>query len=565
MIKAFPQNIYRSCRHIINIKPINIRYLCTGNNLLDPDDDSAAYDSEKAISIASHYTEILKLLGEDINREGLLKTPLRAAKAMQFFSKGYYDNLSTVVNDAIFCENHDEMIIVKNIDFHSLCEHHLVPFRGRIHLAYLPNKNVIGLSKLARIVEMYCRRLQVQERLTQQIADDIHKALNPAGVACIIEAEHMCMTMRGVRKDHATTITSRMLGEFRDNYKTRTEFLSLITLNNPYAYNMPVQPNYNTIIDANNTPVVASNIQTVVTDIKPVCDTSKYAKQQMSDGERTATIEICKEDIKFSCAHVTIFSDSEREMIHGHTFSLCCNINGKVGSNGMMIDYKIIKAFLRNICNEWDEKFLIPTDSMYLSINENGQYFDIVFNNEKIMQILKKEVILLPIRNITGEELSNYLSKYLENNLMQYIDNGDISKISVSVSASKGQFVTSCIDCNKYKMDNKYEINNEDEIGNKDIETEYKSDVCGNKYCIVTGGSTGIGYEICNEFMKNGYKIINLSRSKCDINGVENIAIDLLLPLNESDINNKMDNILNKNTKYEIHLIHCASNNICDN
>eukprot|EP01083_Nonionella_stella_P245293 852774_1 len=102
---------------------------------------------------------------------------------------------------------------------------------------------------------------------------------------------------------------------------------------------------------------------------------------------------------------------------------------------------------------------------------------------------------------------------------MQYIDNGDISKISVSVSASKGQFVTSCIDCNKYKMDNKYEINNEDEIGNKYIETEYKSDVCGNKYCIVTGGSTGIGYEICNEFMKNGYKIINLSRSKCDING----------------------------------------------
>lgn len=136
---------------------------------------------DKTNEIAAHYSEILKLLGEDPSREGLLKTPLRAAKAMQFFNKGYYESLSSVINNAIFSENHDEMIIVKNIDFHSLCEHHLVPFRGRIHLAYLPNKNVVGLSKLARIVEMYSRRLQVQERLNQQIADDMMIALKPQG------------------------------------------------------------------------------------------------------------------------------------------------------------------------------------------------------------------------------------------------------------------------------------------------------------------------------------------------------------------------------------------------
>ena len=145
-------------------------------------------------------------------------------------AKGYGENLSEVTNGALFSESHDEMVIVRNIDFHSLCEHHLVPFRGRIHLAYLPNGNVLGLSKLARIVEMYCRRLQLQERLTQQIADALDAAVSPSGVGCIVEAEHMCMTSRGVQKDRATTITSRMLGEFRTDEKTRNEVLPHLIL-----------------------------------------------------------------------------------------------------------------------------------------------------------------------------------------------------------------------------------------------------------------------------------------------------------------------------------------------
>ena len=143
--------------------------------------------------LASHYTEILELLGEDPHREGLRRTPVRAAKAMQFFSKGYRETLDSVVNNAVFSEQHNEIVLVKNIDFHSLCEHHLVPFRGRVHIGYLPRDDVVGLSKLARIVEMYCRRLQVQERLTQQIADAVQTALNAQGVGVIIEAEHMCM------------------------------------------------------------------------------------------------------------------------------------------------------------------------------------------------------------------------------------------------------------------------------------------------------------------------------------------------------------------------------------
>ncbi|XP_033488884.2 GTP cyclohydrolase 1 [Epinephelus lanceolatus] len=186
-------------------------------------------DNEMSLpSLAAAYTTILRGLGEDPQRQGLLKTPWRAATAMQFFTKGYQEKIIDVLNDAIFDEDHDEMVIVKDIDMFSMCEHHLVPIFGRVHIGYLPNKRVLGLSKLARIVEIYSRRLQVQERLTKQIAVAITEALQPTGVGVVIEATHMCMVMRGVQKMNSKTVTSTMLGVFREDPKTRDEFLTLI-------------------------------------------------------------------------------------------------------------------------------------------------------------------------------------------------------------------------------------------------------------------------------------------------------------------------------------------------
>ncbi|XP_059214733.1 GTP cyclohydrolase 1 [Centropristis striata] len=186
-------------------------------------------DNEMSLpSLAKSYTTILRGLGEDPQRQGLLKTPWRAATAMQFFTKGYQEKIIDVLNDAIFDEDHDEMVIVKDIDMFSMCEHHLVPIFGRVHIGYLPNKRVLGLSKLARIVEIYSRRLQVQERLTKQIAVAITEALQPTGVGVVIEATHMCMVMRGVQKMNSKTVTSTMLGVFREDPKTRDEFLTLI-------------------------------------------------------------------------------------------------------------------------------------------------------------------------------------------------------------------------------------------------------------------------------------------------------------------------------------------------
>jgi GTP cyclohydrolase IA len=187
-----------------------------------------SYDDEKTKKITSIYKQVLEILGEDTNREGLVLTPERVAKSLQFLTQGYTVKPEDIIRSAMFEEDYKEMVIVKDIDLFSLCEHHMIPFIGKAHVAYIPDKYITGLSKIARVVEVFARRLQVQERLTVQIRDCIQETLNPLGVAVVIEAKHMCMVMRGIQKQNSVTTTSAFTGEFLNNISTREEFIHLI-------------------------------------------------------------------------------------------------------------------------------------------------------------------------------------------------------------------------------------------------------------------------------------------------------------------------------------------------
>ena len=186
------------------------------------------YNDETIQELAGHYKEILRLIGEDPEREGLIDSPIRIAKAMQFFTHGYDLEPENIIKSAVFTEDYKQMVLVKDIEIYSLCEHHLVPIVGKAHVAYIPNGKIVGLSKIPRIVDAYARRLQVQERLTKQIKDCIQNTLNPLGVAVVIEAQHLCMSMRGVQKQNSVTTTSDFTGAFLKNKSTREEFMHLI-------------------------------------------------------------------------------------------------------------------------------------------------------------------------------------------------------------------------------------------------------------------------------------------------------------------------------------------------
>ncbi len=186
------------------------------------------YNEKNTEKLAFHYKEILKLLGENPNREGLLKTPIRVSKAMEFFTHGYDMNPSEILRSAMFKEDYKQMVIVKDIEIYSLCEHHMVPFFGKAHVAYIPNGTIVGLSKIPRVVDCFARRLQVQERMTREILTCIQETLNPLGVGVVIEARHLCMSMRGVQKQNSLTTTSDFTGAFKKDEKTRGEFMRLI-------------------------------------------------------------------------------------------------------------------------------------------------------------------------------------------------------------------------------------------------------------------------------------------------------------------------------------------------
>lgn len=191
----------------------------------NPEEKTARPSQEKAEAI---YRDMLAFVGEDPNREGLLRTPHRVVESLKFLTKGYDQSVEALLNGAIFHEDYDNMVVVKDIEFYSLCEHHLLPFYGKVHVAYIPNGKIVGLSKIPRLVDMFARRLQVQERLTKQIAEALEEALTPRGVAVVVEGAHLCMLMRGVQKQGATMVTSHVMGAFRTDRATRSEFMALV-------------------------------------------------------------------------------------------------------------------------------------------------------------------------------------------------------------------------------------------------------------------------------------------------------------------------------------------------
>ena len=416
--------------------------------------------------MAPHVKSLLTLLGEDPTREGIEKTPMRVAKALTFLTSGMRQDLDELLNKAIFHENHDEMVIVRNIDMFSLCEHHMLPFYGKAHIAYLPDKNVIGLSKLGRITNFYARRLQVQERLTKQIASALMNSLKPKGVGVVIEAAHMCMAMRGVEKVGASTITTGMLGVFKDDPKIRTEFLELLNLpgisagarsgQTRYSTSHPAPvdswPAFQDCCDHGSTPALAKKATVNPTTTAPPEPAPTSGAQDSSSVDKV-TISLYKEDMKFSGGHFTIFGANSRERLHGHNFYVKAKVIqlANLSENGMAADYNVYKKAIRAMCDSFDEKVLLPQLSSHLQIEDVAETVDAtasvkvtfassgIKDKKDVFLFPKEDVLILPIRNVTVEELAKYIGGRIVKENLTTLKQSNVVEIEMSVSSGYGQ------------------------------------------------------------------------------------------------------------------------------
>jgi len=349
-----------------------------------------------------------------------------------------------VINEAVFNEDHDEMVIVRNIDLFSLCEHHMLPFMGKAHIAYLPQKKVIGLSKLGRITDLYARRLQVQERLTNQVATTLMEVISPRGVGVVIDATHMCMSMRGVEKTTATTITSCMLGAFREDTETRGEFLSLLGM--PGLHVPSPGTSYPREVKQPSPCFVPPPQYTDRLLPTPV---ETRADPPTPDGP-LSTIALFKEDMKFSAGHFTIFGGSSRERLHGHNYTVALEFQAPVAhESGMVEDYNVYKAKIRALCAEYDEFLLLPGLSPHLGITElpgsasTSPSVQIEFGPENtpkdMFSIPQSDVLVLPVANITLESLSELFVDRIVEEFGTQMQQHKVRQLAVTVSSGPGQ------------------------------------------------------------------------------------------------------------------------------
>ncbi len=415
-------------------------------------------------AIAAHYSSILALLGEDTARKGIVKTPLRAAKAMRFLTSGMRSDLATVVNSGVFDEDHHEMVIVRNIEVHSLCEHHLLPFIGRAHVGYLPNSNgsVVGLSKVGRIVDLYARRLQVQERLTTQVAAALDELIAPRGVAVAIEATHMCMQMRGVQKSGASTITTSMLGVFDDNATVRGDFLRLIGMPNLSSEAAPssakVAPSCCEGHAVDGAAAAAPPREGAVGARPGPPSAHASAATSAAAVEHMSTIRLFKEAMKFSAGHFTIFGHADREKLHGHNFGVQVSITAPVvPGTGMIADYNVYKRAIRGLCDEFDELLLLPGLSPHLSISHPPQTdpavsprvrieLDGASSQLDVFEVPASDVRVLPVANVTLEEISRLFATRMLEQHKQRLAQDRVARLTVAVSSGPGQTAEHVVD-----------------------------------------------------------------------------------------------------------------------